>query len=679
MLRLIRLIKTVCLISVLCLGINTAYATNCPHTVDIYLTDNNNPTVPKTTLRNLILPKGPVNLTGMMLFNIAVYGPSGGDSCIVTFDVPGGQRNIGAGLTLGWENMYFNVSPNNTPQYQSFPTDNSFKRGRCGQQYPIPQTRGNSYKWNANWADIAYGTRSTRYAAYETWMCSPDTFWVPFNITGTYTGETISLKPYSSSVGGTSNPTYRPAGWYAIAAGELSSRFNPTSAFWDNISTVAPLVLTGAGSCTQSISTAPQNSNFYFTQSNLKTGDSIELANFYTSQEFRNCNFLPTDQMVFYRRKLYSGIVGVSEKFFVRSNSYSGNGLSFQTIYKFRCTNCGPTPQDENIEMHITQTLSGLTSNNTACGITGRIVVPNIYANNLTNCTSLKLLSEVKFVQTGNLLNKTVNPNAQTSLPVYPFSYADIGYVSWAIKTTTLFTDSTSYKALAKSDITLGAPAYQAPNACAALDTERFNQSKDISVEGKYIVLPTTPETLASWETTTKATGCAFDTTKSVSASPSITNKTLIKKSSIKTENKLVSQYQFECTTCGTNVQTKYENIIFQVTQTLSAENKNLTAPKCSATMSSASKFTIGNLQNCDTLILNEKFEILQTAPMVGGGQEGYKFLSNQLIATDFSVPQTNNTTPPPISSNEQNIAVNPTLGGGCVPTLKSTIKRKRD
>jgi hypothetical protein len=129
-------------------------------------------------------------------------------------------------------------------------------------------------------------------------------------------------------------------------------------------------------------------------------------------------------------------------------------------------------------------------------------------------------------------------------------------------------------------------------------------------------------------------------------------------------------------------VQTKYENIIFQITQTLSAANTinpHANSYACLMTTPEGSNFKIGNLQNCDTLILNEKFEILQTAPMVGGGQEGYRFLSNQLIATDFSVPKTDKTTPPPISSNQQNIAVNPTLGGGCVPTLKSTIKRKRD
>jgi hypothetical protein len=254
--------------------------------------------------------------------------------------------------------------------------------------------------------------------------------------------------------------------------------------------------------------------------------------------------------------------------------------------------------------------------------------------------------------------------------------------MSWTIKTTTNFTDSTSNKALTASPITLGAPAYQAPNACAALTTVRLNQDEAVSVAGKYIVLPTTPETLASWETTTKATGCSFDTTKSVSASPRITNQTLRQKSSIKTGNQLVSQYQFECTTCGTNVQTKYENIIFQITQTLSAANTinpDAKSYACLMTTPEGSNFKIGNLQNCDTLILNEKFEILQTAPMVGGGQEGYRFLSNQLIATDFSVPKTDKTTPPPISSNQQNIAVNPTLGGGCVPTLKSTIKRKRD
>ena len=218
--------------------ISQAQATGCPHTADIFLDSKttpsspNNPAVDNTRLLELI-PGQSVSITGKMKFWINVLWAAPGDSCLLSFGAPGTTRSIGGGLTLTWGTMYW-VNPYGGYS-NGWPTGNS---APCGVGVTWLDYGRGSYKWGG-----AYDY--TRAWGWETWNCRPrpDTPFVPFTITGKYTGGTLSLKPVTQRTGSAHSPMIVSNGWYSIATGESSRGFNPWDSFVGNSSGTPPLVI----------------------------------------------------------------------------------------------------------------------------------------------------------------------------------------------------------------------------------------------------------------------------------------------------------------------------------------------------------------------------------------------------------------------------------------------------
>ena len=213
-----------------------AHATGCPHTADIFLdskthpTSPNDPTVGSTRLLEL-MPGQTVNITGKMKFRINVLRAAPGDSCLLSFGAPGTTRSIGGGLTLTWGAMYW-VNPYGGYS-NAWPTGNS---APCGVGVTWLDYGRGSYKWGG-----AYDY--TAAWGWETWNCGMDTPFVPFTITGNYTGGMLSLKPVTQRTGSARSPYIVWNGWYSIATGESSRGFNPWDSFVGNSSGTPPLVI----------------------------------------------------------------------------------------------------------------------------------------------------------------------------------------------------------------------------------------------------------------------------------------------------------------------------------------------------------------------------------------------------------------------------------------------------
>ena len=661
MTTLLRLIKAIALSSLICLGMSTVHATNCPHTVDIFLTDPSQPRVPLTSLRNKVIPRGYVNLTGMMLFDLRIGYFSGGDSCIVTFDSAGTSRSIGGELTMTWGKVF--VSQRNTSTQFNTWDDNLHSLVGCGELFPTHsvryKNRKDGYKWNGNFGTIK--ANKDVYMAYESYCANKvDRFWVPFTITGRYNGDTILLKPFPAVTGPFTNQRWDHAGWYVIAAGESSSRFNPNPSFWSNSSATASLVLQ-AGGCASSSLTRPQNSSTYTTQSNLGSGSNVELAKFTTTRSLSNCAFSSGDAIDFKPR------LGQNLDPFELTSSTTLSRTKSEEVYKFKCLNCVDTTQFEKIEMRITRTLSGLKANNSSCDMQSSVAASRIItASNLSTCTSIKLETEVRFVQTGNLLNRQTSSDESNLQFIYKFEESDIGSM--------VFTDNTlAYGSkddlLSTSFIRFTAPIV---TGCANLATTYENSLPEV-IKGLLNPEAGKSTSIGSFITTTKANKCSLKNTDSVTAGPFVlpsgTPLALVSTTSsgVKT---LVRTYQMACNTCSDS--TKTENVVFKVTQTLDASKGSLT---CGQPSIQNSTLQISNLQGCDTISLVNQVAILQTSPMLG--QEPYDFAS-PLATFGFSVPlvggQNNSTIG--LSNKAFKLAA-PLPTAVCKVVIKSAIQRK--
>jgi len=215
-----------------------AHATDCPNKADIFIDNRlnppgpNDPTVDPTRMLEL-MPGQNVHITGKMKFWIDVKWAAPGDSCLLSFGAPGSFRDIGGGLTLTWGTMSW-VNANGGYS-NGWPTGNS---APCGVGVTWLDYGRGSYKWGG-----AYDY--TTAWGWETWNCRPrpDTPFVPFTITGKYTGGTVSLKPVTQRTGSAGSPTIVPRGWYSIATGESSKGFNPFNSFVGNSSGTPPLVI----------------------------------------------------------------------------------------------------------------------------------------------------------------------------------------------------------------------------------------------------------------------------------------------------------------------------------------------------------------------------------------------------------------------------------------------------
>jgi hypothetical protein len=242
-----RFVQALAVACLLCLSMQAAYATDCSHWVDLYFTDPSD-TKQALDLRQKEIPKGTANLTGMMKFVVNIAYFSGGDSCIVTFDSEGGQRNIGGGLTLTWGKVFVKNQLCDTLNCFFNTWSYSHSGVACGELFPTHDSRYSNgkdgYKWNGSFGSIKAPPGNSNYMAYETYCAGrSDTFWVPFTITGNYDGSLISLKPVPAVTGPFSNASWNSIGWYVIAAGEQSARFNPNVSFWNNASVAAALTL----------------------------------------------------------------------------------------------------------------------------------------------------------------------------------------------------------------------------------------------------------------------------------------------------------------------------------------------------------------------------------------------------------------------------------------------------
>jgi len=662
MTTLLRLIKAIALGALMCLGMSTAQATDCPHTVDLFLTEPSQPTVPLTTQRSKVIPRGNVNLTGMMLFNLRIGYYSGGDSCIVTFEAANGSRSIGGGLTMTWGKVF--VLRRSTPTYSDAWDANRHALAGCGELFPTHGTRyigRGEYKWNGAFGSIKPANTHV-YMAYESYCAHQlDKFWVPFTITGNYNGDTISLKPVPAITGPWANTRWNYGGWYVIAAGESSRRFNPHNSFWSNSSTTDPLVLR-TGGCTSSSLSPPQNSSTYTTQSNIGSGGNVELAKFTTSRNLSNCAFSSGDTIHFNPRS------GQSSSPFELTSSTTLSNTKSEEVYKFKCLHCVDTSQFESIEMRITRTLSGRKDDNSSCDMQSSVAASRIIAaSNLSTCTSIKLETEVRFVQTAHLLNTKTSSDQSNLQPIYKFTKADIGSMVFTANTSTSFGSTDD---LAKSDIGFTAPVIF---GCADLATTYENSLPDV-IKGLLNPAAGKLTTIGSFKTTTKANKCALQSADMVNvtnlALPSGTPLALVSTtaSGVKT---LVRTYKMACNTCSDA--TKPEGVTVKVTQTLDASKGNLACGQRYSVPTSTLRMS--NLQACDTINLVNQVELLQSIPMLG--QQPYDF-APPLATFDLSVPLIGGQNTSTIGlSNKAFKLVAPLQTEVCRVVLQSAIQRK--
>jgi hypothetical protein len=498
--------------------------------------------------------------------------------------------------------------------------------------------------------------------AYESYCAHQlDKFWVPFTITGNYNGDTISLKPVPAITGPWENTRWNYGGWYVIAAGESSRRFNPNNSFWSNSSTTDPLVLR-TGGCTSSTLSSPQNSLTYTTQSNIGSGGNVELAKFTTSRNLSNCAFSSGDTIHFNPRS------GQSNSPFELTSSTTLSNTKSEEVYKFKCLNCVDTSQFENIEMRITRTLSGRKDDNSSCDMQSSVAASRIIAaSNLSTCTSIKLETEVRFVQTANLLNTQTSADQSNLQPIYTFTKADIGSMVFTANTSTSFGSTDD---LAKSDIRFTAPVIF---GCADLATTYENSLPDV-IKGLLNPAAGKLTTIGSFKTTTKTNKCTLQSTDSVSVGtftlPSVTPLTLVSTaaSGVKT---LVRTYKMACNTCSDP--TKPEGVTVKVTQTLSASKGSLTCGQQYSVPTSTLRMS--NLQACDTINLVNQVELLQSTPMLG--QEPYDF-ATPLATFNLSVPLIGGQNTSTIGlSNKAFKLVAPLQTEVCRVVLQSAIQRK--
>ena len=654
-----------------------SHATTCPHTADIYI-DN----VPDKTI--LKIRGMDMNLTGFIQFKVSPK--SGGyirDTCILTFETWRGYPvDIGGNLKLYTDAAFYPVMINGSlsfsnqwPNFSDYSMNVTY--GECSGQYSA--TSANNYRWGGRFSASAvgidiWGNNINQNKA----ACNEVIIKVPIRISGLYDGSTVTLYPKNKNISWNQTITN---GLYTMAAGEHNDGFNNSAPFQANSSTTTPYVIKEAG-CSPPKTTAAPNLSTYTTLTQLPVGQSsAELASFTSETLLTNCNFSPNDVTTFPPRT--SLLPPRLDQLLVLEKSEIINNTSAQETFGLYCTNCGGVVNKENIKILVTRTIQAFGPSNSTCNPSPIVSFkPNsgISATGLANCSSLRVTAKTQVIQTGTLLNATLNSSDPSNLSkIYGFNPEQLGgyefivdIVGWGL--------SVIHGQLSSTRFDLTAPFVA---GCNSLVTTYPTAPAD-SLLASFGLLSNQPGSLGVFSSKTTLGQCALDNGKTVGVSGLTLNPSnagtptqlSLLSTSTSGPQTLIQNYKLKFNDCSLAnlADCPNENLIFKITRNALAFNSTNKAGCNPSYANSNGQLSISNLATCDTVTVDHQTEVLQTGAILNS--EPYVF-ANPLAAFNFSAPLVGSSSVKTVGISNKTFQVVPALKNNCQVVVKSSIQRK--
>ena len=679
------------------MGWSQAHATACPHTGSAYFkteVGTKAGVVYEYTKRNISFKPGQVVAQdGRFTFTINIDYHEGGDSCIFTFPRPGSTYEIGGGLVLTIGNAEVQKHDGT---YTATSATGSAVGYKCGTFFPV--IGGNDYKWGNMFTASGVG--------YETWGCASDTMYVPFTIKGTYDGSNVtSLKPFYKASGyaginGLNKGTYMTSStsatglspdlvglsFYTMAAGQHSA--NHSGYYADNTTTLPAATITAWG-CRNVTFSNPSGSTEFTTSITGPMPFQISSNGFSISAG--PCNFAPNDYIYLYPR------AGSSDSPLkkVKSEAFMGEVRPFyKETYRFPCTNCNPI-LDEKIDFLVYRLLVLTTTPGLMDPCTATISQDQngvVSYSNVSACKYLKLVANLATTQTDSMLSTVKTTDPSNKVTQYSFSKAQMGGLTFGIAQGA---SATPYQT-ASVDLVWNTYKLKAPfiNGCNGNTTSYPMPPPNSFTEG--LVTNNVSKLIGSFSSQTNLTGCTL-LRDDVISSPRLTlgsdntgtpNMLTLLSSAASGVQTVVDKYKLRWNSCPKTSASSTacvtgkseENLIFQVTRSLSAVNAAATDAKTRSQCSPAfsinaadSSISMKNADGCDTATFNNQVDLIQT----GNLRNVDPYIFQAPFAThNISARMTSGEAATPTALTNKIFNIAPLLSLKCQVVIKSSTRK---